>query len=78
MALGPLNGKRSLVRLGLTLLFSKPFLYPHLFPMGGGVPPPAIFKNLCPYEREILQGIRDPFESLRNVKVGCIVFTWLP
>ena len=25
-----------------------------------------------------LQGIRDTFESLRNVKVVYIVFTWLP
>ena len=35
-------------------------------------------KNRCPHEPEILQGIRDPFESLKNVKVVYIVFTWLP
>ena len=34
--------------------------------------------NEYPHEREILQGIRDTFESLRNVKVVYIVFTWLP
>ena len=31
-----------------------------------------------PNEHEILWGIRDTFESLRNVKVVFLVFTWLP
>ena len=41
-------------------------------------PPPSYLKNHCSHEREILQGGRDTFESLRNVKVVYIVFTWLP
>ena len=41
-------------------------------------PPPSYLKNRCPHEREVFQGIRDTFESLRNVKVVYIVFTWLP
>ena len=40
-------------------------------------PPPSYLKNRCPHESEILQGIRDTFESLRNVKVVYMVFTWL-
>ena len=62
----------------------KPFLYqvfwyPHLIPRGEGrADPPSYLKNRCPHEPEILQGIRDTFESLRNVKVTYIVFTWLP
>ena len=59
--------------------FSKPF-GTHTFYQGrGGVEPtPQLSQNRCPHEREILQGIRDTFESLRNVKVVYIVFTWLP
>ena len=40
--------------------------------------PPNYLKNRCPHEPESSQGIRDTFESLRNVKVVYIVFTWLP
>ena len=68
--------------------FSKPFsthTYPHLLPRGGGgggvggrAKPPQLSQNPLPHEHEILQGIRDTFESLRNVKVVYIVFTWLP
>ena len=64
--------------------FSKPFV-PIPFTKGGGggggvepTQPPSYFKNRCPHEPEILQGIRDTFESRRNVKVVYIVFTWLP
>ena len=39
---------------------------------GGG----GRLKNHCLHEREILQDIRHSFESLRNVKVVYIVFTW--
>ena len=39
--------------------------------------PSSYLKNRCHHEREILQGIRDTFESLRNVKVVYIMFTWL-
>ena len=47
-------------------------LVPTPFTKGeGGVeqtpPPPSYLKNRCPHEREILQRIRDTFESLRNV-----------
>ena len=45
---------------------------------GGSSRSPSHLKNLCPHEPEILQGIRDTFESLRNVKVVNKVFTWLP
>ena len=34
-------------------------------------------KNRCPHEHEILQGIRDTFESLRNVKVSCLHSVYL-
>ena len=30
---------------------------------------PSYLKNRCPHERELLHGIRDVFESLRNIKV---------
>ena len=59
---------------------TKPF-GTHTFYQGGGggsSRPPSYLKNRCPHESEILQGIRDTFESLRNVKVVYIVFTWLP
>ena len=42
---------------------------------GGSSRPPSYLKTRCPHEPEILQGIRDTFESLRNVKVVYIVFT---
>ena len=45
---------------------------------GGRADPPSYLKNRCPHEREILQGIRDTYESLRNVEVILKVFTWLP
>ena len=38
----------------------------------------GFLKNCGSHECEILQGIRDIFECLRNVKVVCMVFTWLP
>ena len=57
----------------------KPFGIPTPFTKGGRSNRPTSYvKNRCPHEREILQGIRDTFESLRNVKVVYIVFTWLP
>ena len=56
----------------LTLPFSSP-LVPR-----GVEPTPSYLKNCCPYEPKILQGIRDAFKSLKNVKVIYIVFTWLP
>ena len=60
--------------------FTKPFGTHTFYQGGGGVeqPPPSYLKNGCPYERELLQGIRDTFESFRNVEVVYIVFTWLP
>ena len=64
----------------LTLPFPS-LLVPTPFTKGRGgraEPPASYLKNRCPHEREILQGIRDTFESLRNVKVVYIVFTWLP
>ena len=63
----------------LTLPFPS-LLVPTPFTKGGGGSSrlPSYLKNRCPHEREILQGIRDTFESLRNVKVVYIVFTWLP
>ena len=58
--------------------FSKPF-GTHTFYQGGVVSTPHFYlKNRCPHETEILQGIRDTFESLRNVKVVYIEFTCLP
>ena len=54
-------------------------LIPTPFTKGGGSSrPPSYLKNRCPHECEILQGIRDTFESLRNGEVVYIVFTWLP
>ena len=55
----------------LTLPFPS-LLVPTPFTKGGGggsSGPPSYLKNCCPHEREILQGIRDTFESLRNVSV---------
>ena len=62
--------------------FSKPF-GTHTFYQGGGGgggggSSPQLSQKTLPRELEILQGIRDTFESLRNVKVVYIVFTWLP
>ena len=54
--------------------FTKPF-GTYTFYQGGVGPTPSHLKNRCPHEREILQGIRDTFESLRNVKVVYILFT---
>ena len=53
-------------------------LVPTPFTKGGSSRPPSYLKNRCPHEPEILQAIRDTFESLRNSKVVYIVFTWLP
>ena len=61
----------------LTLPFPS-LLVPTPFTKGGEHIPPSYLKHRCPHEREILQGIRDTFESLRNVKVVYIVLTWLP
>ena len=50
-------------------------LVPAPFTKGGcqaDPPPPSYLKNRCPHEREMLQGIRDTFESLRNVDVVTI------
>ena len=52
-------------------------LVPASFTKGGVERIPSYLRNCCSYEREILYGIRDTFESLRNVKVVYIVFTWL-
>ena len=52
---------------------SKP-LGTHIFYQGGGG---GRVEPTSPHEPEILQGIRETFESLRNVKVVYIVFTWL-
>ena len=57
--------------------FSKPF-GTHTFYQRGVEPTPSYLKNRCLHELEILHGIRDTFESLRNAKVVYIVFTWLP
>ena len=40
----------------------------------GGRPHPLLSRKPLPREREILWGIRDIFDSLKNVKV----FTWSP
>ena len=61
----------------LTLPFPS-LLVPTPFTKGGSSRPPSYLKNRCPHKPEILQGIRYTFESLRNVKVVYIVFTWLP
>ena len=45
---------------------------------GAGGRLPQLSQKPFPYEPEILQSISDTFESLRNVKVVYIVFTWLP
>ena len=45
---------------------------------GSSRSPPSYLKNRWPLEPDILQAIRDTFDSLRNVKVVYIVFTWLP
>ena len=68
------NVKKRQILLTLLLLS---FLVPTPFSKGEGGRPSNL-KNRCPHEREILQGIRDTFESLRNVKVVYIVLTWLP
>ena len=57
--------------------FSKPF-GTHTSYQGGVEPTPQLSQKPLPHEPEILQGFRDAFESLRNVKVVYIVFTWLP
>ena len=49
------------------------FLVPTPFTRGGGAPP-SYLKNRCPHECEILHGIRNTFESLRNVKVVYSVY----
>ena len=63
-----------LIRLTLPV---QSLLVPTTFTKGGGrpPPPPQLSKKQLPHEPEILQ---DTFESLRNVKVVYIVFTWLP
>ena len=61
----------------LTLPFPS-LLTPTLFTKGGRTDPASYLKNRCPHERDILQGIRDTFDSLRNVKVIYIMVTWLP
>ena len=48
--------------------FTKPFGTHTFFTKEGGRGP-SYLKNRCPHEHEILQGIRDTFESLRNVEV---------
>ena len=58
--------------------FTKPFSTNTFHQGWGQANPPSYLKNGCPNEREILQGIRDTFKSLRNVKVVYIVFTCLP
>ena len=70
-------GQLYLLVRNLNPSFSKPF-GTHTFYQGGRGDPPSYLKNCCPHEPEILQGVRDTFESLRNVKVVYIVFTWLP
>ena len=62
---------------GLTLPVPS-LLYPHLIPGREGGRPPCYIKNPWSYELEILQGIRDIFERLRNIKAVYLVFTWLP
>ena len=74
------NQNESIIESGLSLqiAFNPPFpsfLVPTPFTKGRGGG--SYLKNRCPHEREFLQGIRDTFESLRNVKVVHIVFTWL-
>ena len=59
--------------------FTKPFGTHTLYQKGGrSRPDPCYLKNRCSHKRKILQGIRDIFERLRNVKVVYIMFTWLP
>ena len=75
-----LQGRNLVTDLTLPL---PSLLVPTPFAKGGGggrgvKTTPSYLKNRCLHEREILQGIRDTFESLRNVKVVYIVFTWLP
>ena len=50
------------------------FWYSHLLPRGSPVDYPAISKIVV-HEREILQGIRNIFERLRNVKLAYIMIT---
>ena len=72
-------GEKTIFAIRFKPSFTKPF-GTHTFYQGGRWVGrlPIYLKNRCPHEREILQGIRDTFESLRNVKVVYIVFTWLP
>ena len=65
-------------KLSVNPSFSKPFGTRTFYQGGSSRPPPTYLKNRCLHEPEILQGIRDTYESLRNVKVVYIVFTWLP
>ena len=58
------------------------FLVPTPFTDGGrgeeSFGSPCYLTNRYPHEHEILYGIKDTFERLRNVKVAYIVITWLP
>ena len=49
--------------------FTKPFGTHTFYQEGGSSGPPSYLRNRCSLEGEILLGIRDTFESLRNVKV---------
>ena len=62
-------------KIGLTLPLPS-LLVPKPFTKGVEMTH-SYLKNSCPHEREIWQGIGDTFESLRNIKVVYIVFTWL-
>ena len=64
--------------LTLLTLPVRSLLVPTPYTKGGVEPTPQLSQNRCLHEPEILQAIRDTFESLRNVKVVYIVFTWLP
>ena len=67
------------VRTSYLTLPLPSLLVPAPFTKGGGSSrPPSYLRTLCSHEPEILQGIRDTVESLRNVEVVYIVFTWLP
>ena len=71
----PLEFTSGAHRIPLTLPLPS-LLVPTPFTKVGGVG--SYLENRCPHEREILKGIRDTFESLRNVKVVYIAFTRLP
>ena len=66
-----------IINLPFTKLFGTHTFYQGGRGGGGGFEPKSPAISRTDSERENLQGIRDTFENLTNVKVVHIVFTWL-